>query len=155
MNKKLLLFLFVFSFGTASAQFTDEQLTLLTKLNCALKGAWVMDGPNVENQVAGRSNSPNDVEEVEFSLFNYKTWEYGTNQNEEGEVAFSIFQKSKAKETKEEFESTEEEKVIFIETKSFLVVVQYKLDFNDFYDKEMKEIIPAIKAWFKDNSEKL
>lgn len=149
--KNLIFLLFVASFTTANAQFTDEQISLLTKLNCSLNGAWVMDGPEVPLPVAGRTNDPNEVQILDFSLIHYNSWE----GNVQGDVSISVFQKSQEAEAKENSNASDEIKVVFIETKSFFVVVEYSAEWNDFYDKEMKNLIPAIKKWFKENSDML
>lgn len=151
MIQKLFFLLFIASASTANAQFTDEQITLLTKLNCALNGAWVMDGPEVPRPVAGRSNDPNEVQNLDFVLYHYNSWE----GNEQGDVSISVFQKSQEADAKEDSQASDEIKVVYISTKSFFIVVEYSAEWNDFYDKEMKEIIPAIKNWFKENSDKL
>lgn len=131
------------------AQFTDKQITLLTKINCGLTEAWVVGEIGEEQESLGEGEDAEEITVLEFEIYHHKTYVHG----ETGSVLVYLFPKSKAKEVKAENWNGEDRATDFIETKSFIVVIQYYQEWNDYYDAAMPVLLPEIKAWFKVNTE--
>src|SRR5687767_6374863 len=100
---------------TSNAQYSEKQITLLTKINCGLTEAWTVGDIDEGQETLGDDDDAESVTTMEFELKHYKARENG----EEGIVFITLFPKDKAKQVKSADWSQQEEKVDFVETKSF------------------------------------
>ncbi|MFI5202977.1 MAG: hypothetical protein ACHQF2_00660 [Flavobacteriales bacterium] len=167
--KTLTLLLFLGLNGTAFGQFTDKQITLLTKINCGLTEAWTVEEIEYDEEeeaeaeeeeteeaeeqemvVSAKTIGQVEIPQLTFDLTHHKAVDGDT----QGTVSIAVFEKQYAAKVKA-FDWSTEGKSVIVETKSYIVVIVYEEDWNAFYNAAVPVLLPELKAWFKANTDNL
>ncbi len=145
--KSSIILLFGILTHFASGQFSDSHLNLLSKINTKLTESWT---PDIE--INKTFHDVLDIPNVEVRLYNYKTAEGKQNKG----VSIYVFKKSDSTAVKS-YDWTEDNLFLseIIETKSYLLVIDWHKKYNSIYDNLILNLIPELKDFFIKNKDSL
>lgn len=148
--KTLIIIFFCFLTPASFGQFPSSHLDLLSKINKELTDSWT---PDID--IDSSFNSVLDIPSIEVDLFNYKTEEV------DGNVGVSLYlfniNDSTTVKSYDWTNDVDEDDNAFkiMETKSYIVVVDWFQDYNDIYNSLVPKLIIELTDFFKRNKNKL
>ena len=149
MKKLFILICFWFQ-ANLYAQFTDKQITLITKMNGGLSGPWT-----VYEVYRNYFNTKNEDPKIKIESLYVELVQFDNEKfNEAWPIKMEFYQLANDSIARAEI-SSDGFKNEIIKTKSFIIILFYKENGSDYYTDSLPIFLKEIKAWFKKNSDRL
>jgi hypothetical protein len=145
---KLLSLLFITWTTLSFGQFQEDHVNQLTKLNCELSDTWVL-----EFDIEKSFNSSLPIPNISIGLWNHKT-EDGNG----GNVGLSVYlfeKKFKDKVIAYNWFDHKSDSFAFLETKSYIVVLDCWVPYNEKVKQLTPVLITELKAYFEGRKDNL